>query len=158
MHAQPEELAYALAERSLRRQEEVLTEIRGRTGMLLAVSSLAASLLGGQALPDLDTVAKTALAGGASVALAVSIAMSLYVLVPNDEVATVVVGEDVYARLFASGADMAAAYRDLTYTLHRAWLENAGELARVVAAFRLAGLALATELGLLLLMFSGTIV
>ena len=43
-------LAYDAALRALDKQEETVRELRARTGILLAISSFAISLLGGQAL------------------------------------------------------------------------------------------------------------
>jgi hypothetical protein len=48
-----ERIAYESAVRALDKQETVLEELRARTGVLLAASSLAASLLGGRAFDDL---------------------------------------------------------------------------------------------------------
>ena len=46
------QLAYDASLRSLDKQEELVAEIRSRTGVLLAASSLAASFLGEPALAD----------------------------------------------------------------------------------------------------------
>jgi hypothetical protein len=49
-----EELAYNLSLRSLSQQEGLLNEVRARTGVLLAATAIAISLLGGRALDDGD--------------------------------------------------------------------------------------------------------
>jgi hypothetical protein len=47
-----ERLAYDASLRSLDKQEQLLNELRARTGLLLAASSLAASFLGRPAVDD----------------------------------------------------------------------------------------------------------
>jgi hypothetical protein len=72
-------LAYDASLRSLDKQEELLSELRSRTGLLLAASSVAASFLGERALDDGHAVlALTALA-----AFVVSLGASIYVLLPK---------------------------------------------------------------------------
>jgi hypothetical protein len=75
-----EQTAYELAVRALAQQEQSLTEIRARTGTLLAASSLIASFLGAQAIGrnGLNVWIVLALA-----AFAVSVVMSIYVLQPK---------------------------------------------------------------------------
>lgn len=50
MSGELEQLAYEVSLRALQRQEEVVEELRSRTGTLLAASSLSASFLGARAL------------------------------------------------------------------------------------------------------------
>ena len=75
-----EKLAYEAALRGLDKQEGLLEELRTRTGVLLAASSLAASFLGQQAFqnPSPRGLAITAL-----VAFVVSIATSVFILLPK---------------------------------------------------------------------------
>jgi hypothetical protein len=73
-------LAYEASLRSLDKQEQVVQELRNRTGLLLAAASLAASFLGDAALDGSVLLAIPAL-----VAFATSLGGSLYVLVPKDE-------------------------------------------------------------------------
>ena len=47
-----ERLAYEAAQRALDKQERLLEELRGRTGLLLAAASLAASFLGREAFDE----------------------------------------------------------------------------------------------------------
>lgn len=74
-----ETLAYEAALRSLDKQEQVLNELRARTGLLLAASSLAASFLGRPAIERSTPV----LVIVAFVAFALSLVASLYILLPN---------------------------------------------------------------------------
>jgi hypothetical protein len=73
-----ERLAYESGVRALDKQEALLEELRGRTGILLAASALAASFLGESAFRDASWLAAVAL-----VAFVVSIAASVFVLVPR---------------------------------------------------------------------------
>jgi len=50
----PHELIYEEALRAIKQQQDVLSGLQARTGTLLAVASLSASFLGGQALKDGD--------------------------------------------------------------------------------------------------------
>jgi uncharacterized membrane protein YfcA len=76
-----EQLAYDLSLRSLSQQEGLLNEVRARTGVLLAATAIAISLLGGRALDDGERTVLN-LAG---VALGVlSFLLSVYVLAPKD--------------------------------------------------------------------------
>jgi hypothetical protein len=71
-------LAYEASLRSLDKQEQLVQELRGRTGLLLAAASLAASFLGEPALEGSVGLAIPALG-----AFAVSVGASLYVLLPS---------------------------------------------------------------------------
>jgi hypothetical protein len=75
-----ERLAYEAAQRALDRQERLVDELRSRTGLLLAVASLAASFLGREAFAG-DP--KDALAVFALASFLVAVAASVYVLVPK---------------------------------------------------------------------------
>lgn len=75
-----EKLAYEAALRGLDKQEGLLEELRTRTGVLLAASSLAASFLGQQGFqqPSPRGLAITAL-----IAFVASIAASVFILLPK---------------------------------------------------------------------------
>jgi hypothetical protein len=75
------ELSYEAAVRALDVQERGVEQLRARTGVLLAASSLTASFLGAQAIQHangLDPLGALAL-----ISLAGSIAASIYVLLPK---------------------------------------------------------------------------
>jgi len=72
-----EKLAYEAALRGLDKQEGLLEELRTRTGVLLAASSLAASFLGQRAFQD---PSPRGLAITALVAFVISIGASVYML------------------------------------------------------------------------------
>lgn len=66
--------------RALSRQENLLTEVRERTGLLLAATAVATSLLGGRALDDGERTVIDLVA----IALALlSLVLSVYVLAPK---------------------------------------------------------------------------
>lgn len=92
MAADLAELAYEASLRRLDKQEQLLEELRARTGLLLAAASLAASFLGRPAL-DADPVL---LAGLALLAFAVSMGASLYVLLPKKNLVFAVIGSRLY--------------------------------------------------------------
>lgn len=79
-----DELAYEQATRALEQQAGVLDELRQRTSTLVAVSAIAASFLGAQALESkvADQGPKTLLAL-ALVSLLVGVGLCLAVLVPK---------------------------------------------------------------------------
>jgi hypothetical protein len=139
-------IAYEASLRSLDKQDELLTELRSRTGLVLAASSLAASFLGEPALDE----GSRALAVAALVAFAVSVLASLYVLFPRRDVVVSLDGPTVYERLFEFSDDSAEVYRRLAYDLDRFWEANDHTVRRLARAFALAIITLAIEVLLLL--------
>ena len=90
-------IAFDAATRALDKQERVLEELRSRTGVLLAASSLAAAFLGRPALDDTRDV----LAVIALLAFATSIAASVYVLLPKSTFYFALSGRYVFENLYA---------------------------------------------------------
>jgi hypothetical protein len=146
-------LAYEASLRRLEKQDQSLTEIRSRTGLLLAASSLAASFLGRPAL-DADPVAVAIAALGA---FAVSIGASVYVLMPKQDLVFSLVGSRVFEEFYEFQNDLAEVHRRLAYDLDRFWEQNDVRGQRLVRAFRLAAWALVAEVLLLLFSVSGTL-
>ncbi|HET8606611.1 MAG TPA: hypothetical protein VFL66_06220 [Gaiellaceae bacterium] len=149
-----ERLAYDAALRSLDKQERLLDEIRARTGVLVGVSSLAVSFLGRPAIESGRPVAVVALA---LMAFTASVGAGLYVLLPKHELVFALSGVALYEGLYDCRADLEEALRRLTYDLQRFWQSNDANLRRLVASFRLAGLALAAEVVLLVVAVSDTL-
>lgn len=147
-------LSYEAALRSLDKQDELLTELRARTGLLLAASSLAASFLGP---PALDR-AEPALIVFALLAFAVSIGASVYVLLPKKDLTFSLSGPALYEGLYELRKDMPEVYRRLAYNLHRFWIANDAKMTSLISAYRWAAIALAAEISLLLASVSGTLV
>jgi hypothetical protein len=146
-------IAYAASLRRLDKQESSLAEIRSRTGLLLAASSLAASFLGRPAF-DAGPVALPLLA---LAAFTVTIAASLYVLLPKTDFVFALVGSAVFEALYEFRDDPAEVCRRLAYDLDRFWEANDAKLQRLFWAFRLAVWALAIEVILLLATLSDTL-
>lgn len=139
-------LSYEASLRSLDKQEGLLDELRARTGLLIAASSLAASFLGQPALAH----AGTALVVLALLAFALSVGSSLYVLMPKRGLVFSLAGSVLYEGLFDFRDDMAEVYRRVTYELDRFWESNDVRLQRLFLAFRVAAIALGVEVVLLL--------
>jgi hypothetical protein len=140
------ELAYDASLRRLDKQEQLLEELRARTGLLLAAASLAASFLGRPAL-DADPAFVAILA---LIAFALSIGASLYVLMPKENLVFAVIGSRVYEELYEFREDIGEVQRRLAYDLDRFWVENDRVMQRLFNAFRVAAWALVAEVALLL--------
>jgi hypothetical protein len=147
-------LAYEAALRALDKQEELLTEIRARTGLLLGASSLAASFVGATAFGR----GSPAIVVLAVVAFGFTVGAGLYVLVPKDDLVFAMSGAGLYEGLYPFQNDMAEVYRRLAYDLDRYWDANDRILAPLFIWFRCAGVALAAEVVLLLVAVSGKLV
>jgi hypothetical protein len=139
-------IAYEASLRSLDKQDELLTELRSRTGLVLAASSLAASFLGEPALDE----GSRAVAVAALAAFAVSVLASLYVLFPRRDLVVSLAGPTVYELLFEFADDPAEVHRRLAYDLDRFWEANDRTVQRLVRAFALAIITLGVEVLLLL--------
>ena len=148
------QLSFEASLRSLDKQERLLDELRARTGLLLAASSLAISFVGRPVFQDADTVVLVL----GLVAFAVSIAASVYVLVPKPaKFVFSLEGSAVYEQLYEFQDDLDEVYRRLTYDLDRFWEENDDVMARMLRWFQVAAAALAVEIILLLTSLSGTL-
>jgi hypothetical protein len=147
-----ERLAYEAAQRALDKQERLVDELRSRTGLLLAVASLAASFLGREAFAG-DP--KDGLAVFALASFLVAVAASVYVLLPKaGKFVFAMVGAGLYEGLYEVKDDSAEVYRRLAYQLDRFWKDNDVELQKLFRAFRLAALALSAEIVVLIVMVS----
>lgn len=150
-----ERLAYEAAQRALDKQERLLEELRGRTGVLLAAASLAASFLGREAFAE-DPQAWLAIV--ALVAFLVSTASSVYILLARaDRFVFALAGAGVYEGLYEVRDDIAEVVRRLAYDLHGFWEANDDQLQKLFPAFRLAALGLSVEIIALIAMVSDTL-
>lgn len=147
------ELAYQASVRSLDKQEQSLNELRARTGILLAASSLAVSFLGQGALANGEPAVKVLAVG----AFLTSMAAGLYVLIPRRQLSFDLGGRAVYERLFPYRENRGELYRRLAYDLDRFWEANDVRVLPLVRAFRVAAGALAVEIVLLVALSSGTL-
>jgi hypothetical protein len=149
-----ESIAFDEAVRALDKQEKVLEELRARTGLLLAASSLAASLFGRAAFDDLNPVAIGVIA---LLAFLISLGASLSVLLPRSSFVFSLGGTAVYEGLYEFGDDIDEVHRRLTYDLQRFWDDNDTRLKPLINGFRVAAIALGVEVLALALLVSGRI-
>jgi hypothetical protein len=147
------QIAYESSLRALDKQERVLEEIRARTAVLLAASSLAASLLGHSALDEPHAVA---LLVGVLLAFAVSTGASIYVLLPRPDIVFAVNGPAVYEGLYGL-QDGPETYRRLAHALDRIDDANEDRVHPLVVAVRAAAISLVIEIVGLTLMVSSTL-
>jgi hypothetical protein len=145
-------VAYDSSLRSLDKQESLLAEVRARTAILVAGSSLAASFLGEPALAD----GSLALAILALLAFVVSIGASLYVLLPRKDLVFSLAGAKLYEELYEFGDDSSEVHRRLAYDLDRFWETNDSIVRRLIRAFSVAALALGVEIALFLASLAAT--
>jgi hypothetical protein len=139
-------LAYDASRETLQRQERILDELRARTGLLLAASSLATSFLGRAVLDDAHAV----VLGLALVAFAVSVGGCLFVLVPRPYAFTFsLVGSAVFEQFYDERDDLDEIYRRLAYDLDRFWENNDVAIQPLFRYFRIATVALVAEILLL---------
>jgi hypothetical protein len=143
VEAEFEKLAYEAALRELDKQEGLVGELRTRTNTLLAASSLAASFLGQEAL---GSPSSNALALAALIAFVVTVAASVFVLLPKGRLVFAGAGTRAYEALYEKRDDMPMVYRQLAHELDRLWLSNNSEIASLIRAYTLAALASVLEL------------
>jgi hypothetical protein len=147
-------LSFEASLRSLDKQERLLDELRARTGLLLAASSLAISFVGRPVFQESDTPVLVL----GLMAFAISIAASVYVLLPKPaKFVFSLEGSAVFEQLYEFREDMSEVYRRLTYDLDRFWEENDDVMTRLFRWFQVAAVALAAEIMLLLASLSGTL-
>lgn len=141
------EIAYETAIRALDQQERRLEELRTRAGTLLAASSLALTLLSptatGNTRPGLLTV--TAL-----IAFLACVGTSLYVLIPRHDLALSPSARSFQDRL--DPRDTSAAYRRLTQELQGYQRRNELAARRLTEFSQAAGVFLAIETVLLVIL------
>lgn len=138
-----EKLAYDAALRSLDKQERLLEELRARTGVLLAASSVAITLLGQQAFQGPGGNLLTAIGLAAFV---VSISGSVLILLPRNGLIFAESGAKLYRSFFAIRDDLPEVYRRLAYLLDGFWEINEQTIARLAIAYIVAAAALVIEI------------
>ena len=115
------ELSYDAAIRSLDLQERNVEQLRARTGTLLAASSLTASFLGAQAIQrdGIGTLSALAL-----IALACSIMLCIYVLLPKRNFIFDIEPSRMYESLLDVAPEESELRRRLVYWLDSFWQAN----------------------------------
>lgn len=150
-----EQLAHEASLRALDKQERLLEDLRARTGIQLAASSIAASFLGDAAFGGSGSVG---VAVAALTAFVVSSGASLYVLLPKRDLTFSLSGPALYEALYARRADAADLQRRLAYGLHRFWERNNHEVATLLRVYWVAAIALMLEILLLVVLVSDRII
>jgi hypothetical protein len=141
-----EELSYDVAVRALAQQERLLDDLRARTGTLLTAAALIGSFLGAQAIRRHGLSMWVVLA---FVAFALTIILSVYVLLPKAGLIFALDAPQVYEALYDVHADQAEVHRRLAYWVQTFRLENQGAIVRMTRAFGAAAGTLLVELALL---------
>ena len=154
MTAEFERLAYEAALRSLDKQETYVEELRARTGVLLAASSLAASFLGQQAF---QSPSPRALVVAALFAFVLSIGTNVFILLPKQRLIFAQKGSGFYEDGFPIRDDLPEVYRRLTYQLDRLWRGNDKRIEWLARAFVVAAAALVIEVLALAALILGNI-
>ncbi len=149
-----EDFAFDAAIRALDKQEGVLDELRSRTGLLLAASSLAISFLGRPAFEGAHAVPLVL----AIAAFVISIAAAVYVLLPKSSFYFALSGRGVFEGLYEFRDDPSEIQRRLVYDMQRFWEGNDAVMQRLFRGFRLAAATLVLEIGLLLISVSDTLI
>jgi hypothetical protein len=134
MSGELERLAYEVSLKALERQENVVDELRSRTGTLLAASSLSASFLGARAL---DHPGATWLGLIALSLFGVSVGSAIYVLLPRTELILALKGSRIFTPDLG-GQGLAETYRRLTYWIEAFLERNESSIDRLFIFFRIA--------------------
>lgn len=142
MSADLERLAYEAALRALDKQERLVEELRARTGLILAASSVTASLVGRRGIADYGTTAPALLS---IVGLVVSIGAAIFVLLPREDLTFSSQGIAFFEAL-SDSEDSASMYWRAAADLERIWRGNDLIIQLLTQAFSVAALALAIEI------------
>jgi hypothetical protein len=124
------QLSYEAGIRALDLQERGVEQLRARTGVLMAASSLTASFLGGQTIERASGLG--ALSGAALLALACSIALCVYVLLPKRGFVFSLNPRKMYEVLF----DVADDDEELRRRLIIGWMNTGKATSRESTSFR----------------------
>jgi hypothetical protein len=138
------ELSYDAGVRALDLQESGLEQLRARTGILLAASSLTASFLGAQTIQHASGLG--VLGGLALVSLAASVLLCVYVLLPKQRFEFSLKAPQVYETLFEFRDDEEEIRRRLAYWLEEFWQRNQDRIDELGRYFFAAAVALILQL------------
>lgn len=135
-------LAYELSLRALDQQERVLGELRSRTGLVFAGSSIAASFLGARAVANhgLGWLSSIALA-----AFAVSLAPTIYILLPKGTFVFALRGTTLIEDPQTNSLEISELHRRLAYWLEGFYVDNQPAIARLYRLYQLAVAAVVLE-------------
>lgn len=138
------ELSYDAGVRALDLQERAVEQLRARTGILLAASSLTASFLGAQTIQHESGL--SVLSGLALVSLAASVLLCVYVLLPKRVFEFSLNAPQVYETLFELRNDEEEVRRRLAYWLEEFWQRNQDRIDELGRYFFTAAVALILQL------------
>lgn len=139
-------IGYETAVRALDVQERGVEQLRGRTGSLLAASSLTASFLGAQAVRRASTVGLPV--GLGLIALATSIVLCVYILLPKRGFVFSLSAPVVFDALYEVRDDDEEIRRRMAYWLDDYWRGNQRQVEGLGRCFLAAAFALALQLAL----------
>jgi hypothetical protein len=136
-----QQLAYELSRAALARQEEVMNELRARTGTLLAASSIVASFLGSRA-SDEGSGIFTLLALGVFV---ISVGASIYVLAPKQDLIFALRGSVLFEAEHDQPGGLPETHRRLAYWLESFYEGNEAAIQWMFRAYWIATLAVLVQ-------------
>jgi hypothetical protein len=148
-----EKLAYESALRALDKQERLVEELRARTGLILAASTVAGSLLG----HGFDGPGSGGLTILVVACFVVSVSAAIFILLPRDDLMFSVRGIQLYEGLVDSRDTVESLLRAAA-GLDRLWLVNEAATRLLTRAFSVAATALAIEVAALAVLLGGTII
>lgn len=154
MTADLEKLAYDAALRALDKQERLVEELRARTGLVLAASSVSASLFGPHGFKGPGPVPLACLA---IIGFVVSVAAAIFVLLPREDLVFSVRGVPLFDGLPGSGG-LAESFLLITASLDRMWAANDVTVRLLTRAFSIGAIALAIEIGALATLIGATLI
>jgi hypothetical protein len=131
-----------------------LDELRARTGVLLAASSVSISFLGREAL---EGPGRALAVGVAVCAFIVSTAASIYVVLPRRALVSAIGGSRVYDQWDSEDASLDEVHWRLAYDLSAFCDANDRDIDRLVRAFAVSAAALTVELVALVAALARTI-
>ena len=146
------ELAFEQSQKRLDKQERVLEELRARTAVLLAASSLAASFLGNEAFGNSGWGVTAVVAASAFL---VTMLAAVYVLLPRKSFVFSLIGSAVYERFY--GLEREEVHRRLAYDLDRFWEDNDLRITKLRQGVQLAAAGLIVEVLALVALVADTI-
>jgi hypothetical protein len=146
------ELAFEQSQNRLDKQERVLEELRARTAVLLAASSLAASFLGNEAFGESGWDATAVVAAAAFL---VTMLAAVYVLLPRKRFVFSLIGSAVYEQFY--GLEQEEIHRRPAYDLDRFWEENDLRITKLRQGVQLSAAGLIVEVLALVALVADTI-
>src|SRR5262245_3401925 len=147
-----EEIALDASVRALDHQERAVMELRSRTGLLLAASSLAISFLGPAASDG-----RPAFVACALLAFALSLGATAWILVPRPSFTFSITGSTILEEFYDYRDAPAELHRQLAYELADSWTGNDRAIRRLIVVVQIAAGSLGVEIVFLVLAGADTL-